>query len=65
MRLFVVTYSQTSCKRLPEKLSLDFHILESLHIVTGPFHQRSADGRLREVVAKGGSTVFFFLLSQV
>ena len=42
MRLFVVTYSQTSCKRLPEKSSLDFHILESLHIVTGPFCQRSA-----------------------
>ena len=42
MRLFFVTYSQTSCKRLPEKSSLDFHILESLHIVTGPFRQRSA-----------------------
>ena len=42
MRIFVVTYSRTSCKPPPEKLSLDFHILENLHMVTKPFRQRSS-----------------------
>ena len=40
MRIFVVTYSRTSCKPPPEKLSLDFHILGNLHMVTEPFRQR-------------------------
>ena len=42
MRIFVVTYSRTSCKPPPEKLSLNFHILENLHMVTKPFRQRSS-----------------------